>query len=84
MLLGLLFGSVVGIWPFQQAVEHGQPRVFYAPDLGQIVAGKKTGRESDDERTISINLGLALDDMATAIRIYRKAVQQGIGRQLPL
>jgi len=37
VLLGLLFGSVVGIWPFQQAVEHGQPRVFYAPDLGQIV-----------------------------------------------
>jgi putative membrane protein len=36
VLLGLLFGSVVGIWPFQQAVEHGQPRVFYAPDGLQI------------------------------------------------
>jgi len=36
VLLGLLFGSVVGIWPFQQAVEHGQPRVFYAPDALQI------------------------------------------------
>jgi len=36
LLLGLLFGSVVGIWPFQQAVEHGQPRAFYAPDPLQI------------------------------------------------
>lgn len=36
VLLGLLFGSVVGIWPFQQAVEHGQPRVFYAPTPTQI------------------------------------------------
>jgi putative membrane protein len=37
VLLGLLFGSVVGIWPFQQAVEHGQPRAFYAPSAGQVV-----------------------------------------------
>ena len=53
-------------------------------DLGEIAAGKKPGRESDDERTISINLGLAADDMATAIRIYRQARATGIGRELPL
>lgn len=51
-------------------------------DLGEIAAGKKPGRESDHERTISINLGLALDDMATAILIYRKAVKAGIGMEL--
>lgn len=53
-------------------------------DLGEIAAGKKPGRESDEERTIAINLGLALDDMATAIRIYRKAVKAGVGLELPL
>jgi len=53
-------------------------------DLGQIVAGKKPGRQADDERTISINLGLALDDMATAILIYKKAKEKGIGTPLPL
>ena len=37
-------------------------------DLGEIAAGLKPGRESPDECTMSINLGLALDDMATAIR----------------
>ena len=53
-------------------------------DLGEIAAGRKPGRESPDERTICINLGLALDDMATAIRIYKKAREHGIGTQLPL
>lgn len=53
-------------------------------DLGEIAAGKKPGRENANERTICINLGLALDDMATAIRIYKKAIKNGIGTQLPL
>ncbi len=53
-------------------------------DLGEIVSGKKPGRERAEERTISINLGIALDDMATAILIYKKAVQQGIGTKLLL
>jgi ornithine cyclodeaminase/alanine dehydrogenase len=53
-------------------------------DLGEIVAGKKPGREKAAERTISINLGIALDDMATAILIYKKAVELGIGTRLLL
>jgi len=53
-------------------------------DLGEITAGNKPGREKDDERTICMNLGLALDDMATAILIYNKAREKGIGTQLPL
>ena len=53
-------------------------------DLGEIVAGTKPGRESESERTASINLGLALDDMATAIRVYQRAKAKGIGTELPL
>jgi len=53
-------------------------------DLGEIASGLKPGRESSDERTMSINLGLALDDMATAIRIYQLAKAKGIGTELPL
>jgi len=53
-------------------------------DLGEIAAGQKPGRESERERTASINLGLALDDVATAIRIYQRAKARGIGRELPL
>ncbi|HEY4717801.1 MAG TPA: ornithine cyclodeaminase family protein [Anaerolineales bacterium] len=53
-------------------------------DLGEIVAGKKPGREADSERIAAINLGLALDDVATAIRIYQLAKEKGIGKELPL
>ena len=53
-------------------------------DLGELAAGLKPGRESDTERTMAINLGLALDDMAVAPEIYRRAKESGIGTWLPL
>ena len=53
-------------------------------DLGDIVSGKAPGRESEGERTICVNLGIALEDMATAIEIYRKAMEAGIGTELPM
>jgi ornithine cyclodeaminase/alanine dehydrogenase len=53
-------------------------------DLGEIVAGRKPGRTSPHERTMSMNLGLALSDMATAIEIYRTARERGVGRELSL
>jgi len=53
-------------------------------DLGEIAAGKKPGREKAEERIICMNLGIALDDMATAILIYRKASELGIGTELCL
>jgi ornithine cyclodeaminase/alanine dehydrogenase len=53
-------------------------------DLGEIVAGLQPGRQSPDERTMAINLGLALDDMAVAPRIFEMAKQKGLGTKLPL
>jgi len=38
VLLGLLLGSVLGIWPFQEAVERGAPRAYFAPGLLQVLA----------------------------------------------
>ncbi len=75
--------------------DHGQMEYYRAEgyfkgtpspyaDLGEIAAGKKPGRESESERTISINLGLALDDMAVAIKIFKKAAASKIGTKLPL
>jgi len=53
-------------------------------DLGEIVAGLKPGREREDERCMAINLGLALDDMAVAPEVYRRAVERGLGTWLEL
>jgi ornithine cyclodeaminase/alanine dehydrogenase-like protein (mu-crystallin family) len=53
-------------------------------DLGEIVAGLKPGRANDGERTMAINLGIALEDMATAPLVYHKAVDMKLGQWLEL
>jgi ornithine cyclodeaminase/alanine dehydrogenase-like protein (mu-crystallin family) len=53
-------------------------------DLGEIVAGLKPGRQSPSERTLAMNLGLAMDDMAVAPEIYRRAKAMEIGTWLTL
>jgi ornithine cyclodeaminase/alanine dehydrogenase-like protein (mu-crystallin family) len=53
-------------------------------DLGEILTGKKPARENEQERILAMNLGLALDDMAVAPEIYRRAKDAGIGSWLPL
>jgi ornithine cyclodeaminase/alanine dehydrogenase len=53
-------------------------------DLGELVTGLKRGRTDAAQRTIAINLGLALDDMAVAPEIYRRAAARGLGTRLPL
>jgi ornithine cyclodeaminase/alanine dehydrogenase len=53
-------------------------------DLGELAAGLKPRRGSDKERILAINLGLAMDDMAIAPDIYRRAREKRIGTWLPL
>ncbi|KXS43283.1 MAG: alanine dehydrogenase [Methanolobus sp. T82-4] len=53
-------------------------------ELGEIVAGTKPGRESDEEITIFDSTGLAVQDLVTANMVYEKALEKGIGRKLPL
>ncbi len=58
------------------------PEVY--ADLSEIVSGSMSGRESDKERIMSMNLGLAIEDMATATLVYEKAKRTKIGTKLPL
>ena len=53
-------------------------------DLGELVAGNKRGRETPEEKTMTANLGLAIDDMAVAPLIFQRARQKNIGSWLPL
>jgi ornithine cyclodeaminase/alanine dehydrogenase len=53
-------------------------------DLGELVTGRKPGRQSGSERTMAMNLGLALDDMAVAPEVLRRAQEMGLGSWLPL
>ena len=53
-------------------------------DLGELATAQRAGRETPEERTMTANLGLALDDMAVAPLIYRRALEKKIGTGLPL
>jgi ornithine cyclodeaminase/alanine dehydrogenase len=53
-------------------------------DLGELVTGRKAGRENREERTMACNLGVALEDIAVAPLIYERALEKGIGTWLPL
>lgn len=53
-------------------------------DLGELVTGAKPGRQDENERMLAINLGLALEDMAVATEIYRRAAERGIGTRLEM
>jgi alanine dehydrogenase len=51
--------------------------------LGDVVAGLAKGRSSSGDITLFKSLGIAIEDVALAIRAYEKAMAQGIGERLP-
>jgi ornithine cyclodeaminase/alanine dehydrogenase len=53
-------------------------------DLGEVVAGLREGRRNARERLVCMNLGIALEDMATALLVLERARQRGLGTRLPL
>jgi len=53
-------------------------------DLGDVVAGNAAGRERPEARTMAMNLGLAMDDVAVAPEVFRRAKARGIGTWLAL
>jgi alanine dehydrogenase len=46
-------------------------------ELGEIVAGSKAGRTSDDEIIVFDSTGMALQDVATAAIVYERALETG-------
>jgi ornithine cyclodeaminase/alanine dehydrogenase-like protein (mu-crystallin family) len=66
----------------QGAFPDGMPKLY--AELGEIVAGKKKGRENSKERILAINIGLALEDVIVADYIYKKAEKKGGYQKLKL
>jgi ornithine cyclodeaminase/alanine dehydrogenase len=55
----------------QGAFPDGLPELH--AELGEVVCGQKPGRESQEERILAINIGLALEDVIVANRIFELA-----------
>jgi ornithine cyclodeaminase/alanine dehydrogenase-like protein (mu-crystallin family) len=53
-------------------------------ELGEVLAGKRSGRTSDQDVTVFGSVGLAFQDLAAAWLAYTRAREQGIGRSVDL
>jgi alanine dehydrogenase len=79
---------------FEQASHSGEINVPLAKglikkedifgELGEIVAGKKPGREKEDEITIFDSTGLAIQDLYTATLVYKEAKRKKIGKEIKI
>ena len=61
----------------------GSFRWDMARELRDVVAGRVAGRTSPEGVTLFESMGVALEDIAAADLVYRKAKEQGIGQELP-
>ena len=48
-------------------------------EIGELVIGSHPGRATDDEITLFVSLGLAVEDIAAGEVVYRNAIEEGKG-----
>jgi ornithine cyclodeaminase/alanine dehydrogenase-like protein (mu-crystallin family) len=53
-------------------------------ELGEVVIQKSAGRENNDEITLFKSVGVAVQDIAAAVYVYKQALGKGIGTALDL
>ncbi|CAG1004965.1 alanine dehydrogenase [Methanosarcinales archaeon] len=51
-------------------------------ELGEVITGKKKARMKDSDITVFDSTGLAIQDIATADMVYRKALEANMGMKL--
>ena len=61
----------------------GSFRWDMAHELKDVIAGRVPGRATQEGVTLFESMGVALEDIAAADLVYRKAKEQGIGQELP-
>jgi ornithine cyclodeaminase/alanine dehydrogenase-like protein (mu-crystallin family) len=64
---------------FSQALEEGSIHWADVHELGQVIVGRYTGRAHPQDVTMFKSLGIALEDVAVAARVYVKAQAAGVG-----
>ena len=67
---------------FTQALEDGSIHWSDIHELGQVIVGRFTGRAHAQDVTLFKSLGIALEDVAVAAKVFEKAKEGGVGRWL--
>lgn len=52
-------------------------------ELGDVITGRRAGRESAAQVSLFESQGMAIQDLAVALRVVRLAEEKGLGMQLP-
>src|ERR671938_453653 len=64
---------------FVAALEEGSIHWADVHELGQVIVGRSTGRAHPQDVTLFKSLGIAIEDVAVAARVYARAQAEGIG-----
>jgi alanine dehydrogenase len=62
------------------ALDQGVIEWIDITELGRIVAQRAPGRQAQEDVTLFKSLGLGLEDIAVAIKVYQKAKETNVGR----
>ncbi len=65
-------------------IEQGVLRWEDVHELGEVVAGKHPGRPSADAITLFESQGVAMEDVAVAVRLVERARERGVGMEIPI
>src|SRR4051812_27258160 len=67
---------------FVQALEDGSIHWADVHELGQVIVGRYTGRAHPQDVTLFKSLGIAIEDVAVAGKVYARAQAEGVGKLL--
>ncbi len=67
---------------FQQPLEDGSLHWADVRELGQIIVGRYPGRKHPQDVTLFKSLGIAIEDVAVAARVYARAQAEGAGKMI--
>jgi ornithine cyclodeaminase len=65
-------------------LEKGRLHARQLVELGEIIVGRHKGRASADQNTVFESQGMAIQDLAVALRVLKAAREAGLGIELPL
>ena len=65
-------------------LEKGRLHSRQLVELGDVITGRHAGRTSDEQITLFESQGMAIQDLAVAVRVLAAAEAAGLGQEIPL
>lgn len=65
-------------------LEKGRLQARQLVELGEIIVGRHPGRRDAEQISLFESQGMAIQDLAVAVRVLAAASEQGLGREIPM